>query len=454
MTSYKQMNSHKQKNNQWKVSGRGQALSEKEKQAMMQLLDRLDPLIKKREEERRQTLPDYEERAKRSDGFDDCPMNADADIDQVFREMHAIGFTIYIHENGKHELARVTIPSSMLEKYITQTQEHFEEDLAKTRDPKKRKDLQLANSVSQWEVKCARKYKLTTSALAMIDRLKPERSQGIIETLPGTGIWIMCNDSLSTNFYFSCQSHAVTSYMEFHPHAKMTEDLAKLASRPWIWNMEVYTPGEYPAPRSRCYLYDANRQLWTINNMDFPEDGITPCPNHACEMTGVDQTGFYNWYICDECKVYFDFFTSWFPVALMAINGDFAETEERQERRKFTQREMRKVRRPGSGLHYDNVPVTHTYHVVTFDMSVKSPASEQPLRDHQKNNGPTWLEQAIANETVLYVSKHIHQTQRTFRAERYVNMRGKTIDVRAYDKRVPMSVKRLQQTIHKAVASK
>jgi hypothetical protein len=136
----------------------------------------------------------------------------------------------------------------------------------------------------------------------------------------------------------------------------------------------------------------------------------------------------------------------------MAVNGDFAETEERQDFPQFTEQETRKVRRPSSGK-YDEVPVTHTYHVVSFDISMKKRTSSHSSQSHESDE-PTWLEQAMVDETVLYVSKHIAQTQRTFKHERYVNMRGKTIDVRSYDKRIPMSITRLKQTIHKVVASK
>ena len=137
----------------------------------------------------------------------------------------------------------------------------------------------------------------------------------------------------------------------------------------------------------------------------------------------------------------------------MAIAGDFAETEERQEPKTITVREIRKTRRSGGAAGYDEKTLAHSWHVITFDISVK-PQIPRPENSEHEPLHPTWLETAIANETVIFVSKHIGQTQRTFHHERYTNMRGKTIDVRPYDKRVPMSIGHLKQTIYRAVAHK
>ncbi len=332
-------------------------------------------------------------------------------------------------------------PKSILAQYITQTRLATERVIMNAQSPEECKDEELTLKVLMWEIDVAHKYKLTPSALAMIKRLMPERSQGIIETLPGTGIWAMLDDSESTVVYFSSIPHAVTSYLECHPGTKITEKLAKLPAISQQWTLDVFRRGDNP----RGYVYDASRQQWTLAQAEA-------CVSGACEGIAIDQTDhFPNWYICNECAPVFQYWTSWFPVALMAINGDFAETEEKQEPDVITEQEIRKVRWPGSGR-YRDVPVTHAYEIVTFDMSVKT-RTHQPHRDHEPSS-PTWLEQAIAAETVLYVSKRVGQSQRTFRHERYVNMRGKTIDVRAYDKRIPMSVKRLKQTIHNAIASK
>ncbi|HEY4383310.1 MAG TPA: hypothetical protein VGN34_02385 [Ktedonobacteraceae bacterium] len=103
----------------------------------------------------------------------------------------------------------------------------------------------------------------------------------------------------------------------------------------------------------------------------------------------------------------------------MAVNLDFAETEVRQEPKRFTEREIRKKK---SEKGYKEAPVIHTFHVVTFDLSVKTQAPPIDPLDRDEPSHPTWLERAIQDETVLYVDKHIEQFQRTFKHERYVNM--------------------------------
>jgi hypothetical protein len=134
----------------------------------------------------------------------------------------------------------------------------------------------------------------------------------------------------------------------------------------------------------------------------------------------------------------------------MAVNLDFAETEERPKLKQFTEREIRKQKTDRGTK--EEVPVIHTFHVISFDITVKPYTPSQPIERGEPVH-PTWLEKAIADETVLYVDKHIGETSRTFHHERYVNMRGKTITVTAHDKRIPISVKRLKQTIYQAIAT-
>jgi hypothetical protein len=331
------------------------------------------------------------------------------------------------------------VPLSGLLQYIAQTQQSFARTVANASTAEERKDEQLTCNISLWEVDSAQKYLLKPSALAMIMRLMPEHSQAMLTSLPGTGIWMMLDDPTSTNVYFSSMPHATFSYLESHPRARMPRRLVGIADRPWLWDFEVMAIGHHPL----SYLYDADRQRWTLNNIDV-------CPVRRCEQLGMDQWRWPNWYICDVCRPAFEYWTSWLPVALMAVNLDFAETEERPKRATFIERETRKKRAEKG---YQEVSVTHMYQIVTFDISVKT---QIPPIQHPSSNElvhPTWLEQAIHDETVLYVDKHIEQTQRTFKHERYINMRGKTIDVRPYDKRIPMSVKRLKHTIYQAVAS-
>jgi hypothetical protein len=329
---------------------------------------------------------------------------------------------------------------SVLTQYIAQTQQSFERTIANARKAEERKDEQLTCNVMLWEVDAAQKYKLAPSALAMIGRLKPE-GPNPLKALPGTGIWMTLDDERSTTIYFSSIAHATSSYLESHPYVKkLSKVLETIVALPWLWSLEIWMLDSQPL----SYVYDAERGKWSFNANHH-------CPAHLCEKLTVDERHWPSWYICDVCRPRFEYWTSWFPVALMAVNLDFAEVEERQEPKRVTERELRRKR---TDRGYKEISITHTYHVITFDISVKTHATPIESLEHGEPSHPTWLEQAIQDETVLYVDKHIEQFPRTFKHERYVNMRGKTIDVCAHDKRIPMSVKRLKQTIYQAIAQR
>lgn len=330
--------------------------------------------------------------------------------------------------------------TTALEEYIESTVCSFDADIARAKTIEERKDWQISKKISLWEVDCARKYKLTSSALAMIARLKPEHSSPI-KQLPGTGIWLALDTPEMSNLYFSSIPQAALSYIEMHHHAVLGPKWQPVVNHPWLWTLDITQIVKHPL----SYAYHAERGIWTLNIRQ-------QCPAKQCEMTGQDSDGWPGWYICPACRPAFDYWTAWFPVALMAIQGDFAETEERQEPQIITTHEKRQTQRSGGG--YDEKKLTHNWQVITFDLSIKPQQPPTESGEREEPLHPTWLEKAIVDETVIYVAKHIQETQRTFRHERYRNMRGKTIEVRAYDKRVPMSVAHLKQTIYRAVANK
>src|ERR1700730_17383823 len=91
---------------------------------------------------------------------------------------------------------------TVLEGYIQQTQQSFDEDVARAQTLEERKGWNVSRKISLWEVDCARKYKITSSALKMIARLKPESGPGRIATLPGTGLWLVLDNPEMSNLYF------------------------------------------------------------------------------------------------------------------------------------------------------------------------------------------------------------------------------------------------------------
>jgi hypothetical protein len=136
---------------------------------------------------------------------------------------------------------------------------------------------------------------------------------------------------------------------ESHPQKKiktLPKTLEIVVSLPWLWSLETWEMDSPPL----SYVYDADRGRWVLNVNHL-------CPVHRCEKLVVDERKWPSWYICDVCRPAFEFWTSWCPVALMAVNRDFAEVEERREPKQLTEREMRQ-KREGQG--YKDVPVTHT----------------------------------------------------------------------------------------------
>lgn len=328
-----------------------------------------------------------------------------------------------------------------LEEYIAQTLAVMNAGIAQARTAEERKTERLHSNILLWEIDSAQKYILVPSAQAIIARLKPDKGEGHIATLPGTGVWMAIDKPERTNVYFSSIPLAASSYAECHKNVTLDAPMANLATSPWLWTLDVSWRDRPPV----SYVYHANRGQWTFN-------ASHKCPTGRCEFTGQAADKWTGWYMCEVCRQDYDYWTNWFPVALMAVQGDFAETEERQAPATITTHEKRPYTRPDGKREVKTM--THIWHIVTFDVSVKShPAPTPEIQAHEIVH-PTWLERAIEDETVLYVAKHIEQTQRTFHHERYINMRGKTIDVRAHDKRIPMSVLHLKQTLYHTIASK
>lgn len=250
---------------------------------------------------------------------------------------------------------------------------------------------------------------------------------------------MVLDDQNMTNLFFSSIPHAAISYLEAHPREHMPRRFRSLLEVSWLWNLEITAMESHP----RSYVYDADRGLWSLNKVNL-------CPSGLCECLGQDTKGFLSWYMCESCKAQFEYWTAFFSTALLAITLNFAEEEEPKKPLIMVEHETRRRKQDHESQKANRV---HTYQTITFDLAVK-PLAPSPQGIHQKEKiHPTWVERAIQDETILYVDKCIDESQRTFRHERYVNMRGKTITIPSYSKRIPRSVKRLKQTIHQAIAS-
>lgn len=334
-------------------------------------------------------------------------------------------------------------PASMegFETYLWKTQQACAREIANAATPEQRKAERQERDILFWEADCSQKYWLTPSALAMIARLQPERGAARIPALPGTGVWFALDDQLHTNAYFSSLPLAASSYIESHKHGPLLGEMAHTTGLLWLWTLDISRIDQAPL----SYVYHSDRGQWAPNSSHH-------CSTGRCERTGRASDGWIGWYVCEHCASLMEHWTCWLPVALMASHGDFAETAERREPAQFTTHEKHGPEHTdGKGLGAQHV--THTWRVISFDLSVKQPPRPAPEQMEHDIQHPTWLELAIANETVLYIPKHIEECERTFHHERYTNMRGKTITVADYDKRIPRSVLQLRGTLYRAIAS-
>ncbi|GHO87139.1 hypothetical protein [Dictyobacter formicarum] len=175
---------------------------------------------------------------------------------------------------GKHTKQPHLTPLAALKDYTAKTIASFEHTIAHAQTSQERRDARTTCNIMLWEVDTAQKYRIKPSALAMIAHLKPEQTSRVL-TLPGTGIWMMLDDAQSTNLYFSCIPHAVTSYLESHPREIMPQGLSTIAPHQQHWNLEITALGHHPL----SYVYDAELGRWTLNTIDL-------CPTGRCELLG------------------------------------------------------------------------------------------------------------------------------------------------------------------------
>src|SRR5947207_3474202 len=135
---------------------------------------------------------------------------------------------------------------SALLQYVERTKQSFARNIADAETVEEQRDERLTCDVTLWEVDAAQKYKLTSSALAMIARLKPDKGPNALKALPGTGVWMCLDDEKTTNVYFSSIAHAATSYFEAHPRARMPKNLESIVARPWLWDFQVMARDSHP----------------------------------------------------------------------------------------------------------------------------------------------------------------------------------------------------------------
>lgn len=335
----------------------------------------------------------------------------------------------------------------------------------------------------------ARKYRLTASAQAMIEALRPrplckeEVDLAIIgaiadhkrpldpdiETpvlhLPDVPIWMELEQPISTNtgmltgVFFACADREIENLLQ-QPQSSAMQAVLKQAGRmpghSYRWSLHFIHEDGTPVS---FYRYEEESRTWSI----IPDS--EPCPTDECEI--IEHTDdlmlrTYERKACPFCATILAYWRSWFVTALLAVQGEFAAIEEVSEGEAWpTQRESttRKVPRPHSSK-FDEIRVHHDYYVVSFDASVRrkpvlEPESKQ-LREERQARG-SWVEatREIDPESVVYVKHDFGKTERRLDPEHNPRWKRKrVVPVRGYARRVPMKVGTLQRRIMRVIASR
>jgi hypothetical protein len=226
------------------------------------------------------------------------------------------------------------------------------------------------------------------------------------------------------------------------------EKAARQPSEDYRWSLHFIDKDG--TPRSQ-YEYLEQAQEWAIT----PDR--EPCPTDECIVHEEvsDVTGRRDKHIipCVFCGTLLGYWRSWFVTALLAVQGEYAATDEREWPIR-TEHDTRKVQRPGSGK-YDEKPVSHDYYIVSFDASIKKRSVVVPEREPQVRGSWVAAAQDVDLESVVYVRHDFGQGKRELDPERNPRWKQKqTIDVRAHARRVPMKVSSLQRKITRVIASR
>lgn len=164
--------------------------------------------------------------------------------------------------------------------------------------------------------------------------------------------------------------------------------------------------------------------------------------------------------LCDECKAHIMFWAFWIILALLMIEGNFATSPDLAEYPEQVEAVRRKVEQKSSNPKKKNrkyIEERQVWHLITFDAclkklgrSVEATAGGEPHETRE-----SWLQKALEldPDSVIYLDRHIAPASRTFRHPRFTRMQGKTIEVREYEKRIPVKVKELMSKITRVVAS-
>jgi hypothetical protein len=299
-----------------------------------------------------------------------------------------------------------------------------------------------------------RKYHLTPSALAMISALMEHTQGTTVKTLPEQSIILKFETTPIdlevyppvAGLFFASPLQAYQAW-EAKNHSGLFT-FPKQAESIWVLSI-LKEDGD----TLLNLLYDCERHAWKV-----PEHRA--CPDSACKQImsveeQVQRGAFTIWQLCPKCETIARYFARWLPIALLAIAGEFAEEAE-PIMREITETITRKEKIPGKGK-YKEKKEEARFKIVTFDASVKraAPSVLKNGETPEESASPSWLDLAIEEGTVVYVKRGFGKSTRNLDPLRNPRWKEKrTVPVRSYEKRIPMTVANLQRVITRVVASK
>lgn len=349
------------------------------------------------------------------------------------------------------QLPKVKKSRPFLERFYLMKRLTYERSLTEmeqTGAPSKQKHMLTAVEQSLMTAAgAARKYRFANSAQALVHAMMEQETGTAIKMLPETAIFIEFTTSLDLGVYTPVAGLFFVSPLQAYRsgnYARLFSETPEGALRFWVLNVL-----EEDGDVLMNLIYDTDRHAWKL-----PE--VRQCPDNTCKQImsveeAAEKGAFTIWQMCPKCDRIARYFSHWLPIALLAIAGEFAEEAEPIER-EVTETIIRKEKRPNSGKYEEHKEEVH-FKIVTFDASVKrKPKTEVAA---EPSAGPSWLDLAIEQGTIVYVKRGFGKTTRHLDPQRNPRWKVKRdVSVRAYSKRIPMTVANLQKVITRVVASK
>ena len=310
--------------------------------------------------------------------------------------------------------------------------------------------LRLAQDMLLSALDTSKKYLLDETAIRIIRSLMPEpKRTAIFPYDPLTHLWIEFGTLMD---------------MAVRDSAGQSVGIQNIAAL-WVMDAADYARSELPRALSftenmiAVSVIDATGT--TILGLVYWKDirAWAFPPSHECEFGlcekvegALDQPSYYRPCVMHQAMI--AFLSNFLATTLLAARGDFAIEEEPEPLPRVEQIATRKER--AAKGKYKERQVSHTFTRLTFDITKKKGSTGcHEKQECAERSGPTWLEKAKEEGTVFYWRRPVaYPNGRTLDPERNPRWKyARTVAVKTHPKRIPMSTKRLKNTITRLIAT-